>query len=332
MNILVYDVAAAYGGAKIVLDYFYEEYSNETEAEIFFVVSVLNYKEKENLHVLKLPWVKKSWIHRIYCDWVYMRKVIKELSIDEVVSLQNICIPRCKVKQTVYVHNALPFTEHKFSFKEDLHLWVYQNIIGKLILRSVKKANKVIVQTGWMKKIAIEKSHVDGKKISVKKIDTLKRLNMERIRTEELIFFYPTTPVRFKNIQIIIDSCRFLKDRGINNYKVVLTFTGTENKIAESISEQIEEYDLPVLLVGRLDKEKMEEYYRKSVLLFPSYLETVGLPLLEAQGYDADIIAADCLYAHESIGQYKKCSFFNHKNTEDLVDVMVEKLKSHNKK
>ena len=80
--------------------------------------------------------------------------------------------------------------------------------------------------------------------------------------------------------------------------------------------------DLPVECVGRLERERMEEYYKKAVLIFPSYLETVGLPLIEAQVYNTFILAADCEYAKESLEEYDKKVFFSINDHEELTNLM----------
>ena len=49
--------------------------------------------------------------------------------------------------------------------------------------------------------------------------------------------------------------------------------------------------------------------YARSVLVFPSYIETIGLPLLEARSVGAPILAADCLYARDGVEDYEKAEF-----------------------
>ena len=93
---------------------------------------------------------------RLFFDHIIAPKLIKDHDIDQVLSLQNIIIPHTSVFQSVFVHNALPFSEYRFRLKEDRLLWIYQNIIGKNIFKSIKKADRVIVQTNWMKNTIIE--------------------------------------------------------------------------------------------------------------------------------------------------------------------------------
>ena len=75
-KILIYDVAAESGGALSVLNKFYEEFTNIEEYESYFVVSVVNLNPCANVHIIKLPWVKKSWLHRLYCDYFYISRLL----------------------------------------------------------------------------------------------------------------------------------------------------------------------------------------------------------------------------------------------------------------
>jgi glycosyltransferase involved in cell wall biosynthesis len=281
---MVFDVPAESGGALSVLNDFYGEYKFDQKNEYIFVVSRPELKETNNIKVFRFPWVKKSWIHRLYFDHFIAPKLIKKYKVDEVLSLQNIIIPHTKVYQRVFIHNALPFSEYRFSFREDKLLWIYQNIIGKKIIKSIKKADFVIVQTNWMKRIL------------------------------------------FKNHKVIIDACIKLKKAGIDNYKVIFTLNGNENKYTSELSKLIKYENLPIELIGGLNREEVFKLYRESILIFPSYIETVGFPLIEAKMHDTPIIVSDYLYAHQALEDYEKATYFNAFDSEALMLKMIENL------
>ena len=56
--------------------------------------------------------------------------------------------------------------------------------------------------------------------------------------------------------------------------------------------------------------------------VFPSYIETIGLPLLEARSVGARILAADCRYARDLVGDYQKAEFFEMFDAERLYRLM----------
>ena len=286
MKIMIFDVPASTSGALTILEEYYKSAINSTNSNLqwIFVVGIPRFEETENVRVLRYPWIKKSWFHRIVFDWFIAPKLVMKYRPDEILSLENILVPFVsrKIKQTLYVHQSLPFVEYKFSFKDNKLYWTYQNIIGRLIINSIKKADEVIVQTNWMKRACSEKAKVNPDKIRVE----LPKINIEirkfftpnenALRT----FFYPATANSYKNHEVIIQACEKMKELGVNDYHVVLTLTGRENDYASKLYEIVKRENLRIEFVGNLKREEVYEWYAKSVLIFPSYIETFGLPLL----------------------------------------------------
>ena len=312
MRIMVFDVPAESGGALSVLHEFYNEFKLDQENEYIFVLSLPELKETSNIKVLRFPWIKNSWGHRLYFDHIIAAKLIKEYDIDQVLSLQNVIIPHTAVYQSVFVHNALPFSEYRFRLKEDKLLWVYQNIIGKNIIKSIKKADHVIVQTNWMKNKFVEKLNVYDEKIEIKqsKIDIEIKDQFRETKDSLSTFFYPASGVIFKNHKVIVDACLKLKEDGIDEYKVIFTLNGDENKQIAELYNTVKKYQLPIEFVGSMKREEVFMLYTESVLIFPSYIETVGLPLLEAACHGSPILVADCDYSKELLMGIEKVDYF----------------------
>ena len=321
MRIMVFDVPAESGGALSVLHEFYTEFVHDQENEYILVLSLPELKETSNIKVLRFPWIKKSWVHRIYFDHLIAPKLIKKHKVDKVLSLQNITIRNTKVYQSVFVHNALPFTEYEISIKENKKLWVYQNIIGKNIMKSIKRADHVIVQTNWMKKKCIEQLKVSREKIEVKppKINIEVKKRFKKTKESMSTFFYPAGGSIYKNHKLIIDACLALKEEGINDYKVIFTLKGDENGHIAYLNNIVEKNELPISFNGNLTREKVFDFYTKATLIFPSYIETVGLPLLEAKMHGTPIIASDCAFSKEILDGYEKVEFTDPFDAEDLA-------------
>ena len=65
------------------------------------------------------------------------------------------------------------------------------------------------------------------------------------------------------------------------------------------------------------------EYYKSSEnIIFPSKLETWGLPISEAKAFGKNIILADLEYAHETLGTYENVMFFDPDNAKELSEKM----------
>lgn len=323
MRTLVYDVAADSGGAATVLRSFYEKFLLDTENEYIFVLSVYELPETEHIKVLNFPEVKKSMLHRLYFDHVKAPKLVKKYKADRVLSLQNIALPRAGVPQTVYEHNALPFSEYQFKPWEAFRPWYSQQILGRMMKRSVKKAEKVLVQTNWMKEEIVRQCSVPAERVEVQfpPVEMLHTHPWE-MDPSNPVFFYPAGPPAYKNHRTFLEACDQLKQEGIEHYEVIWTVTGEENEGIRKLKAEAEAKGLPIRFVGQMPRERLFEQYASSVLVFPSYIETIGLPLLEARSVGAPILAADCLYARDGVGDYERASFFEPFDSKKLKDMM----------
>lgn len=325
-NILVVDTAAEVGGALTILDSFYQAVKKENCGyRWFFLVSKPDLKNTENIIVLKYAWTKKSKIHRLFFDFFIIPKLIKRLDIDIVLSLQNNAVFTYK-PQIVYIHQSIPFAEYKFKFNKDRTLWFIQNILKISICSSIKRANKVVVQSNWMKRACLENTGINADKIIVLPPE----VNLEGIRKFQYAnkninrFFYPAIAKEYKNHMVIVKACEVLQKAGISDYEVEFTFEAEQNDYAKTLSQIVSEKHLPIHFVGRLNLEEMRQRYKSSVLIFSSFLETVGLPLKEAGRAGDIIISADCPYAHEALDNYKNVYYFKHDDDVKLASYMMK--------
>ena len=225
--------------------------------------------------------------------------------------MQNTCIRGVKAKQTIYVHQSIPFQNiKKFSFfkKDEIKYAIIQYFIGFCIKSSIKYVDSIIVQTKWMKKAVIEQCKILENKIIIDmpKIDC--SFNKKFKESKNITFFYPTSNALYKNIDIIYDAVKLLNEEGINNFVVEITIDGISNN--------------NIKCIGKISREEVFEKYSRSILLFPSYIETLGLPLLEAKSCCAPIIASDTVFSHELLDDYDNVFFFNPFNIENLKNVM----------
>lgn len=325
---MVFDVAAEHGGALTILSQYYDLAINDKENEWIFVVSTPQLKEYENVKILRFPWIKRSWIHRLYFDKFVAHKLVDKYRVNEILSLQNVTIPKVKVKQTLYLHQPLPFINKKYSIFENFKFWLYQNIISRIIFKSIKEADKVIVQTKWMMDSAIEKANVTKEKFILKP-PVLNISIQETYKNDneyDCLFFYPASGIAYKNHEIIVKACKLLKDKGITNYKVIFTISGDEYNHIKKLKKFVVDNNLPIEFIGSINIKAVYEYYSMSILIFPSYIETYGLPLLEAKMHKCPILASDCEFSHEILDEYDNVYFFDPFNILELAELMKAQI------
>ena len=310
---MVFDVPAESGGAMTILNQYYDAAIKDHCNEWIFVISTPMLNESEKVKVVNYPWVKKSWFHRLYFDKFVAPRLVERHKVDEVLSLQNIVIPNIKVKQILYLHQPLPFVERRYAMTENFKFWIYQNIIGYMIIKSIRKADNVIVQTKWMLNAALDKAQVRKEKFILKQpklnIDVKKLYKSDN--NDKVIFFYPSSGVEYKNHTVIVEAIRALASDAIDNYRVVFTLKGNENRSIKKLKAIANNENLPIEFIGAIDINSVYDYYSKSRLIFPSTIETFGLPLLEAKMHGCPILASDCAFSHEILDGYDKVDYFN---------------------
>lgn len=318
MRYLINDIAASKGGALSILKSFYEYIIiNNKEDEFVFLLSAAYIKETENIKVIVRDDIKKSGVKKLFFDFFSGKRYIKKFNPDVVISLQNIITFGYKGTQFVYVHQAIPFQNaKKFSFfkKEERLYAIYQYIIGSIIKLSIKKATATFVQTNWMKKNVIAKCKINSNKVNVVPIGVDYSID-GKYKLNEKSFLYPSLIENdYKNQKCIYEACDILKHKGYNDYVVKLTLE-SNNRLFDNI-----------VFCGKLEKRELDKEYSYSVVLFPSYIETVGLPLIEAMSVGAIIIVADCEYAHEILGDYNNAYYFNPFKSDELASLMEDVL------
>jgi glycosyltransferase involved in cell wall biosynthesis len=137
-------------------------------------------------------------------------------------------------------------------------------------------------------------------------------------------FFYPAYPRTFKNIEQILNAVRMLEHGGFDQFEVWLTMDGTENRYAADLRKQFSRLTT-VKWLGLLPRsEVLCLYARADCLVFPSKLETWGMPITEFKATGKPILAAELPYAHETVGEYKQAAFFNIESDPELAAMMKQ--------
>ena len=322
---MVFDVPAESGGALSILRDFYDEIRERTdipELEWRFILGKVELPETYAIRTHSFPWVKKSWLHRFLFDHFVAPHLVRTHQVDGILSFQNITIPHTNVPQILYVHQTLPFSDYKFSLRESVLLWTYQNIIGRLIMRSIRQARTVIIQTEWFRKTCIDKSGQAADKFFVvrPRIRSMPNVLFSPKPEHFSTFFYPATGILYKNHRIIIEACKMLGKDASKDYSVI--FTLCEDELAPETVQAIREFEIPVSYIGTVKREKIFEYYSRSVLLFPSYIESYGLPLEEAHLVGSPIFASDRAFSREILNGYANAYFFDPFSASELAHLM----------
>jgi len=320
VRIVVNDIAASSGGAMSVLKDFYSYIrEKDTKNEWIFLLGDHYLEETPLIKVVILPEIKRSWARRFFFDIIFGKKFINSFEPDVVLSLQNIITIGVACPQIVYIHQAIPFQNSKtFSFfrKNERVLAVYQHFIGALIKLSARRADKVVVQTNWMKEAVCDRAGVKEDKVIVipPSID-LKLDKRNRVSPKRNSFFYPTSDVIYKNNECAYEATQILYSQGIRDFKLKMTLSERH----EGINTEF---------IGIIPREQVFYEYYKSTLIFPSYIESYSLPLMEARMAGAIVLASDCPFSREVLNGYENAYLFDPFNPKELACLMEKVITS----
>ena len=325
MRIVIVNTAASSGGALSILKDFYEYIKeNEKNHEWIFILSDNYIEETENIKVIINKDVKSSWRKRLSWEFFKGSKFINNLKPDVVFSMQNTISIGINSKKIIYLHQPVPFQDKKkFSFlkKEERILAIYQYIIGFIIKKSINRADKIIVQTKWMRNALVDKMKILSKNV---KVIHPTILNIDRkVKNDYLTdikFFYPASGELYKNHKCIIEATKILLEQGIKDFNVELTL---EKEYIDKL-EITQELQKVIKLVGKLSREEVFNRYSESVLVFPSYIETFGLPMLEASQIGGIILASDCEFSKEILESYNNKYYFDPFKPNELAELMKQ--------
>lgn len=330
MRIVVNDIAASKTGAlSILTDFYHYIAEHDQENEWIFLLGDAYVKETERIKVHVMREVKKSWLNRLKFDLLTGASYINALKPDVVFSLQNTLTFGCRGKKVVYVHQPLGFQNVKrFSLlrSDEREYAVYQYFIGAIINASVRRSDRVIVQTRWMQEAVARKAHVSMKKIVriLPDVENLNRYRREGMRKPNC-FFFPSGVMVYKNHECILRACEILNRKGITDFNVLFTISDEDLHTVTAFS-----YDNRygnIVTKGRLSKEQVLDAYNERTLIFPSYIETFGYPLAEARQFGAPILASDCPFCHEVLEGYDQADYFNPFVPEELAEMMEKSMK-----
>ena len=302
------------GGSLSILQDFLN-YLDTSLASSYKIIALVHSKSLvtniKNIHFIEFPKSASSYLHRLYYEYFYFYKLSKELNPYLWLSLHDMTARVNATIQAVYCQNPSPF--YKLT-KKDFFLdknFALMNFLYKFIYQiNIQQNNFVIVQQNWMKDEFKKMFDVKNIIVANPNIDISIPTNIKKNLNDKKVFFYPSFPRVFKNFEVICDAVSKIDKKHDDKFEVLLTIDGTENKYAKMIYNQYKHLK-NIKFIGLQSREKVFEIYAQSdCLIFPSTLESWGLPMTEYKLFNKPILAADLPYAHETIGNYNKVNFF----------------------
>lgn len=351
--IVVNATALTSGGALTILRDFISNIDDDINNKyyIFINKNIIHHINIEKSNIKLITTNIHTVINRIYWDFYGLKKYLKKHKIipNTIISLQNTSInfeyKKYHTKQIIYLHQGIPLSDKSWSFfkKDEIKLAFYKYIYPFFIFRFYNhKYTTFIVQTNWMKQALNKTFKINLDNIKVIKpnlshiisintnINQINKLNL----THKFVLFYPTSAVKFKNYTEIAYAINYIKNNkkyydlglDINNIALYITIDKTSDLKFYNLIKKLDLED-NIIFLGHLNYDKVLEYYNSmTALVFPSYIESLGLPLIEATIFNKPIIAINQNYSKEVLSEYTNkilADGNNHKQWAEAISKII---------
>ncbi len=322
------------GGTLTILRECLQHLSMQDGLKVYALVHDKSLCEYPAIEYLEFPWTIKGWGRRLWCEYVTMSRVSRDIErqerqeIDTWLSLHD-TTPRVKAKhREVYCHTSFPFL--KWTLRDlmmDPKIPLFAIFTRFAYRINIHRNDCLIVQQSWF---AEELSRITGfprERIRViPPIVSVSDIVPEKVVSDVPLFLFVSTPDCHKNFETLCEAARLLEEQvGTGRFRVVLTLSGTENRYARWIRKRWGGVS-SLEFAGLMKKEKLFGYYQAaSCFVFPSRVETWGLPITEYMLLNGGkMLLADLPYAHETSGE--KGDFFPATDALHLKELMYENL------
>ena len=208
-------------------------------------------------------------------------------------------------KIIVFLQNRFLIDSHSlkgFSFKSQLRLGV-ERLWFKL--KSVN-ADQIVVQTPTMKMLLTKHiSHKDIKVISFfpEEITLECKIKMTSVSLNaKSIFLYVASGDPHKNHINLIEAWCILAEEGVFPTLILTIDSNRYAALLESIEFKMKSYQLMIKNISPQEEGRIDSLYKNvDALIYPSLLESFGLPLIEARAFDLPIIASELDYVRDLV-------------------------------
>lgn len=274
-------------------------------------------------------------IGRIWFDCFGFKKYIYKNGIepDVIFSLQNSSVRYKCLRHVIYYHQPLPLYKYDYRLSDDYFLsyYLYSNLYPVYVKFYLLNHTYVAVQTKIIRNRFADRYNFPVDRIGVY-FPTIGKVDAAKIQSYDFDslfshFFYPANSSAYKEqitLAHTLCSIRKLDADLANQIRIHLTVSEYQMKDLVMYIKK-EGLESNFIFHGNVPHKQVLSMLKSSHgLLFPSVIETLGLPLLEAACMGVPIIANDMEYVHEVLGNYKGVAYASVHDYDDWGQKIIE--------
>jgi glycosyltransferase involved in cell wall biosynthesis len=206
---------------------------------------------------------------------------------------------KSKAKVIVYFHNKHLIGRIRLMLKEDIRTifrLTLERILSKFFYKNV---DKYIVQSQSMKRNLDFYYSTKMSSVSIypfAEIDKASSLQKLELKYE---FIYASVGLKHKNHLNLLKAWVYLAKNGIYP-RLALTLPIDNIEIINELNRLIEKYHINIENLGWIDSQQLLKIYTSSkALIYPSLMESFGMPLIEVKHIGLPIIASELDYVRD---------------------------------
>lgn len=297
------------------------------------------------IEYIELPGTVRSWGRRLWCEYVTMQGISKALAarygskVHLWLSLHDTS-PRVEAEhQAVYCQTSFPFLKWKLrDLRMDPKIPLFALFTEYAYKINVRADEWLIVQAEWLKKGLSRMLKVSPDKFIVAPVKTGGKAVPAGAAVgcpggdaaagaageDPFTFLYPASGDCHKNFETLCEAARLLSaEVGPGKFRVLLTIGGGENRYTRWLKSRWGSVD-SICWNGLMTREQLFACYGSSdCLVFPSRVETWGLPISEFLPTGKPVIVSDLPFAHETTAGASHVAFFDPASPSALKEEML---------
>lgn len=308
MRIAINALSAKTGGGVIYLNrliYYLREIDNQDEYYIFVTRDnhgkIIAFKDPR-FHVIQVS--IRSLLHRLLYEQFALPISVKRFNIDIVYAPAEIAplMAPCPVVLGIQNSNIYYSVAIKRSIIEKFRLW----ILRYLAKVSSQKANRIIFVSNTARKDIVKKLKASPAKTRAiyhgVELDNFAKLEIgenlaltNQITGSNMYILCLSNLDRHKNIEVLIKAYATLGEKYQSQYKLIIAGRKVP-PYGDELSGLVHQLNLgrKIDFTGEIPFGNVPSLYQgSSLFVLPSYLESFGIPLIEAMACGVPVIAAN---------------------------------------
>lgn len=263
------------------------------------------------LHVIPFSLPSTSLLRRWLFQQVTLPRLIQERGVDLLFSVSEVSCLRSPVPHVVTAQNLKIFTPpwRANESRATVNAWKTWLLREGLARLSLRYADRIVFVSDLLRQKVVQRLHLDLTKARVVHhgVDEIFRKvpadvhalspSWSSLLEQRPFILAVSTLAPHKNYETLIHGFGlFVKERDTTDATLVIAGDTSDQVLYASLKQQVEELAIAsrVFFLGKISHEHLPLLYQRArMFVFPSRLESFGLPLVEAMASGTPILASD---------------------------------------